>query len=146
MALAGCAADTAVVPLKPAPAVASKPTVAPLTAEALVGRWGLASYLQEKDKVRTEKEARNQCNKPYVIAKGPQGGVMMHLADEKQPQELEIKTAPDGAIFIGPEGPPAVQEDRTVIAFDGNMLVSGWVDPSAAERYGTMVFVRCKSK
>ncbi len=145
LSLAGCAADTAMVPLQPA-ATPAKTTAVPVTPEALVGRWGLASYLQEKDKARTEKEARSQCNKPYIIGKGAHGGVMMHLADEKEPQELEVKTAPDGSVFIGPDGPPDLQEDRTVTAFDGNMLVSGWVDPSVAERYGTMVFVRCKSK
>ncbi len=139
--LGGCAEESAIVPVQPA-----KTTAAPVTADALAGRWGLASYLQEKDKERTEKQAGSLCNKPYVIKKGPNGGVIMHLADEKDPQELDIKTGPDGAVYIGPAGPPGIPEDRQVASFDGTRMVTEWVDPSVAERYGTMVYARCKGK
>ena len=45
--------------------------------------------------------AREQCGKPYVISKGPTGGVMMYQADQSKPQELVVK-AGDGKTFIGP--------------------------------------------
>jgi hypothetical protein len=134
--LAGCASDTA---LGPSVQPAAPPAI---PADALVGRWGLASYHQDKDKDRTEKEARAQCSNPYVINKGPTGGVMMHLADEKEPRELVVKSG-NGHNYIGPEGPPGDVYDREIVSFDGTMMVTTWVDPEVSDRYGTMVFVRC---
>ena len=113
------------------------------TAEEMVGRWGLASYQRDTDRARTEAQARRQCAKPYVIAKGPGGGVMMHLPDQRQPSELRIKTLPDGKTFIGPAGDAGAGQDREVVAFDGRVLVTRYVDPELAGRYGTMVYVRC---
>ena len=52
--------------------------------EELVGRWGFTSYQKEADKARTVNVARGLCRSPYVIAKGPSGGLMMYLADQKQ--------------------------------------------------------------
>ena len=52
--------------------------------DQLVGAWGLASYHQEGQRARTITAARGQCKNPYRIAKGPGGGVLMHLADEKE--------------------------------------------------------------
>ena len=66
----------------PPPAVAgSMPSK--YSSEEFVGRWGFTSYQKEADKARTINTARGLCKSPYVIAKGPTGGVMMHLADEK---------------------------------------------------------------
>ena len=48
------------------------------------------------------------CRSPYVIAKGPGGGVMMHLADERQPTELRLKGSPEGKNYIGPDGDAGV--------------------------------------
>jgi hypothetical protein len=128
----------------PAPAAAA-PVVAPaaFSPDALVGRWGLASYQKEADRARTQKEARAQCNKPYVIARGPNGGVMMHLADQKQPQELVLKGGPGGKTFLGPAGVPGGPDDREVSAVDPSSFTVNWVDPENAGRYGTMVYERC---
>jgi hypothetical protein len=121
------------------------PDMAPaaFSSDALVGRWGLASYQKDADRPRTEKEARGQCNKPYVIARGPNGGVMMHLADQKQPQELVLKGGPGGKTFLGPAGPPGGPDDRVVFAVDPGSFTVTWVDPENASRYGTMVYERC---
>ena len=53
--LAGCGTSSA-----PTPVVAT-PTVA-VTSEELVGKWGLASYREETDKVRTEVAAKAACS------------------------------------------------------------------------------------
>jgi hypothetical protein len=124
------------VPMIPAPAVAVDLALLP-------GKWGLASYRDEKDRVRTEAEAKAACGNPYQIGKGANGGVMMHLADQPQPTEVFVKTTADGRSFIGPRGAPGLKEDRVVMAFQNGVLVTVWMDPSARERFGTMVFVRC---
>lgn len=112
------------------------------TAGALVGRWGLASYFRDTDAARIEVAARSQCGQPYTIAKGPRGGVMMHLPDSPKTFELVIKTS-FGKSYVGPEGSPGGDKDREILKYDGRMLVLRWLDASVAGRYGTMVFVRC---
>ncbi len=130
-----------------APAPAPAPAGPSIASDMLVGKWGLASYRKDADKARTETAARGQCNKAYVIGKGPSGGVMMYLADQPQAQELVVKAGDGGKTYIGPAGdPPGGQLDRELLSFDNNMFVTQWVDPDAATRYGTMVFVRCSSK
>jgi hypothetical protein len=119
------------------------PPPANIAAADLVGSWGLASYHREDDRGRTEAAARGQCSKPYVIGRGPTGGVMMHLADATQPRELRLKAGPDGKAYIGLEGPAADAGDREIVIFDGRILILRWVDSEVAGRYGTMVFVRC---
>ena len=96
----GGSSDT---PPPPPPAAAAMPSkYAP---EEFVGRWGFTSYQKEPDRARTiNTAARGLCKPPYVIAKGPNGGVMMHLADERQPSELRLKGSPDGKNYIGPDG------------------------------------------
>lgn len=126
--------------------VAGLPAVPPsivITAVDLEGDWGLASFRNEADRPRTETEARTACNNPYKVTLGPNGGVMMYLADQTQPTEVIVKAGPGGQVFIGPPGPPAIVQDRVVISYENNVLVSDWLDPSARERYGTMIFVRC---
>ena len=117
-----------------------------ITADQLVGKWGLASYHVDADRARTEKAAAAQCNNPYVIARGETGGAMMYLADETKPSELIVKVAPDGRTFIGPAGDAGGQADREVVSGDDRMFVTKWVDPDVAGRYGTMVFARCGAK
>jgi len=112
-----------------------------IPAEKLVGSWGLGAFHQEGARVRTEAAARRGCNNPYRITRGASGGVMMHLADAKQPSELQLKGGPDGKNYIGPDGPVG-DADREV-SFDGNVMVMRWLDPEVAKRYGTMVYVRC---
>jgi hypothetical protein len=114
--------------------------------EELVGRWGFTSYQKEPDRARTINTARGLCKSPYVIAKGPSGGVMMHLADERQPTELRLKGSPEGKNYIGPDGPAGVAQDREIVSFDGRVLITRYVDPDAANRYGNMVYVRCAPK
>src|SRR5262245_52679484 len=63
--------------------------------EEFVGRWGFTSYQKEGDRARTIKTAGGLCRSPYVIAKGPSGGIMMHLADQRQPTELRLKGSPE---------------------------------------------------
>jgi hypothetical protein len=138
--LAGCMTTSP----EPAPApMAARPSI---TSEMLVGKWGLASYRKDADKARTEAQAKEQCGKPYVISKGPTGGVMMYQPDQSKAQELVVK-AGDGGTYIGPADDPAGgQLDRRVVSFDGNVMVTQWIDPDVVTRYGTMVFVRCSAK
>jgi hypothetical protein len=115
-------------------------------AEEFVGRWGFTSYQKEADRARTINTARGLCRSPYVIAKGPGGGVMMHLADDRQPSELRLKGSTEGKNYIGPDGDAGVAQDREIVSFDGRVLVTRYVDPDAANRYGNMVYVRCAPK
>ena len=142
VALAGCATQ----PPRPAPA---PPPVTPLPLppafqpQELVGRWGFASFHKLDDRARTEAAARRLCGKPYVINRGPSGGVMLHLADQREPSELTLKGGPGGKTYIGPGPDPAGQQDREVVSFDGRVLVLRWLDPEVANRYGFSVYVRC---
>ncbi|SHH04956.1 hypothetical protein SAMN02745157_0238 [Kaistia soli DSM 19436] len=135
--LAACNSDTALQG-----ASLTAPAVAPITADELVGKWGLGSFRTEADLARTTNEARRYCSNPYVIGKGTNGGVMMYLADQTQPSEVFIKSA-GGRVYIGPPGPAGVKQDRQVTSFENGVLVAAWVDPTVTARYGTMVFVRC---
>jgi hypothetical protein len=114
------------------------------TADQLAGRYGLAAFQRDEDRTRTETEARQQCRQPYEIVKGPGGGVVMHLADQSQPQELQLKGLTGGKTFIGPEGEAGGDQDREVVSFDGKVLVLRWVSSEIASRYGTAVYVRCE--
>ena len=128
----------------PQPAPMAAPLPASIPAQDLVGRWGLAAYHKEDDRARTEAAARGQCRQPYNIARGPTGGVIMHLPDQAQPTELSLKGGPDGKNYIGPAGEPAGgQRDREIVGFDGRVLVTRFTDPEVAGRYGTSVYVRC---
>ncbi|MET0606678.1 MAG: hypothetical protein ABWZ80_09500 [Beijerinckiaceae bacterium] len=110
----------------------------------LVGRWGVASYREEKDRQRTEAQARSHCRQPYVIAKGPTDGVMMHVADDPKPYELTLKGGSDGKTYLGFEAPPGDPQDREIVSFNDNLMVMRWVSPDVNTRYGTFVYVRCK--
>ena len=132
--LAGCATEPPPPPVVAAPSISS---------DALVGKWGLAAYHRDTDRTRTIKEALAQCNKPYVINKGPNGGLMMYLADNAQIQELVLKAGPDGKTFLGPPGDAGTTDDREVLNVDPNSFTTIWVDPDNASRYGTMVYERC---
>jgi hypothetical protein len=130
------------------PAAAPEPGVAPqmpatIRADELVGRWGLASFQDPKDRARTEAAAKGQCKNPYVIGAGAHGGVVMHLADQATPQELDLKGSPSGKNYIGPTGPAGGEQDREIVSFDGRVMVTRFIDKDAATRYGTMVYVRC---
>jgi len=109
----------------------------------LVGRWGLAAYHKDADRARTEVAARGQCSNAYTIGRGPTGGVLMHLADARETQELRLKLGTDQKIYLGPDGPAPDSRDREVVTFDGRVLITRWVDPEIATRYGTSIYVRC---
>ena len=146
LGLAGCATSPfSSGPAAPGPAQAVVQTLPPaFPPQDIVGRWGLAAYHKEEDRARIEVAAANQCQQPYVITLGATGGVMMHLADQSQAQELRLKGAPGGKTYIGLDGePPGSPQDREVIAFDGRMLILRWMEPEVQGRYGTMVYVRC---
>lgn len=141
--LGACSTTTVpTVPTQPTVVVPPGPPVA-VEAASLPGRWGLASFHRPEDRTRTEAEARRACGNPYMIAAGPQGGVMMHLPDQNQPSEVFVKVSPDGRSFIGPRGAPGMIQDRVVMYYQNGVLITDWLDPGARERYGTMLLVRC---
>ena len=84
-------------PAQPAPIPTLPPAFPP---QDIVGRWGLAAYHNQEDRPRTEAAAATGCKQPYVISLGATGGVMMHLADQAQPEELRLKGAPGGKTYI----------------------------------------------
>jgi hypothetical protein len=129
-------------PAAPEPAVAPE-MPANIRPDEIVGRWGLASYQNPADRARTEAAAKAQCKQPYVIGAGSSGGVMMHLADQATPQELRLKGSPGGKNYIGPPGPAGGEQDREIVSFDGRILITRFIDPDAATRYGNMVYIRC---
>ena len=144
LTLAACATSPqySSAPSTPPPA-ASAPPAPGIASEDLVGRWGFASFHREADLARTTNQARGQCGNAYAIARGPDGGVMMHLPDQREPSELRTKGGPDGKRYIGPEGPAGDSLDREIVSFDGRVMVLRWVDSEVAGRYGTSVYVRC---
>lgn len=139
--LAGCGggeslpSSAAVAPSAPAPAGLSR--------DALIGRWGIASFHTEKDRKRTEAEAKAQCSQPYTITKGPGDGVMMHVADDPKPYELRLKAGAGGKTYVGFEAPAGDPQDRELLSVKPRELVMRFVDPDAHRRYGTFVYIRC---
>jgi hypothetical protein len=124
----------------PPPAPAYRPSIGP---SDIIGRWGIAAYHREQDRARTEAQARNQCQRPYLISQGSAGGVMMLNHDSPNIVEHMIKASAEGKTYIGPGGEAGATDDRELISFDGRVLVLKWVDPEVASRYGFMVLVRC---
>ena len=116
---------------------------ATVRADQIVGRWGLASYQNPNDRARTEAAARAQCKQPYVIKAGASGAVIMYLADDATPQDLRLKGSASGKNYIGPPGPAGGEKDREIVSLDNRLMVTRFVDPDAAKRYGNMVYVRC---
>jgi hypothetical protein len=109
----------------------------------LLGSWGIASFQNPSDRASTEAAARGWCKRPYVIGAGQSGGVIMHLADQATPQELRLKGSPSGKDYIGPPGPPAGEQDREIVWYDGRVMILRFVEKTLAARYGNMVYFRC---
>ena len=145
LALAACATQPPQVDAGPAAPPAPE-LPAKVRASEIVGRWGYASFHEQKDRARTEANARGQCKQPFVIGQGPTGGVMMYLADSNQLQELRLKGSPGGRDYIGPAGETPGPQDREILSFDGRVMLLKYVDPEVDGRYGTGVFVRCAPK
>lgn len=140
--LNGCAAPGTQMPgmeAAPVPGATRPPTI---RSEQLVGRWGVAAYHQETARQRTETAAKNGCRQPYVIQRGAGGGVVMHMADNSEPQELVLKGGTTGKNYVGPEG-ELTTNDREVILIGNDMMTMKYLDPEIVSRYGTMVYVRC---
>jgi hypothetical protein len=113
--------------------------------ERLIGRWGVASFHTDKDRQRTEREARTQCSLPYTISKGPTDGVMMHVADDPKLHELRLKGDAAGRTYLGFEAPPGDPQDREILSATDNLMVMRFIDPDVNRRYGTFVYVRCSA-
>ena len=143
LALSACTTNTA-----PPPDASVQPMTQPAIPsryrpEEVVGRWGYGAFHKDEDLARTAAAARGQCGQPVEITRGPNGGVMMYLADSAQLQELQLKGSASGKNYIGPPGDAGGPQDREIQQFDGRTMVLRWIDPEVAGRYGTGVYVRC---
>jgi hypothetical protein len=138
--LPGCALDPLSSEAPPSPAPIAIP--ASLRPDDIVGRWGLAAYHRDQDRLRTEVAARDQCTLPDRIDRTPGGNIVMLGHDNPQPQEMVLKGSIEGKTYIGPGPYPGI-EDREVVSFDGKVLILKWVNPEVAGRYGIMVLARC---
>ena len=143
LAVAGCASQGPTEP--PMSPVATAPDLPPaIKPQEITGRWGLAAFHNANDLKRTEVAARNGCKQPYNIGMGPTGGVVMHMPDKAQPEELRMKGGPGNKTYIGPSGEPAGgTQDREVTSFDGRTMTVRFIDPEVSSRYGTQIYVRC---
>ena len=142
--LAGCTSHTPQPETTAAPSSMEQPAIpSQYRPEEVVGRWGYGAYHKEEDFARTAAAARGQCGQPVEITRGPNGGVMMYLADSAQLQELQLKGSANGKNYIGPPGNAGGPQDREIVSFDGRTMVLRWMDPEVAGRYGTGVYVRC---
>jgi hypothetical protein len=144
LGLSGCLSTTIgglTSPAAPTPEIGNAP--APYSVNRLVGAWGVASYREEKDRVRTEAQARTQCRLPYIIKRGPTDGVIMHVADDATPHELALKKGTDGKVYLGFAGPSGDPQDRVILSITDTEFVTRYVDPDTNTRYGTFVYVRC---
>ena len=127
-----------------APAPMAQPAIASqYRPEEIVGRWGYGAFHKDADLARTAAAARGQCGQPVEITRGPNGGIMMYLADSAQLQELQLKGSQSGKNYIGPPGDAGGAQDREIVSFDGRTMVLRWMDAEVAGRYGTGVYVRC---
>lgn len=143
LGLAGCVGGGSSSSSRAAASAAIAPAPANVTTAQLIGRWGIASYHTDKDRKRTEAQAKAQCGQPYVIAKGASDGVMMHVADDPKLYELRLKAGPDGKTYLGFEAPAGDPQDRELVSVNNSELVMRFVDPDAHRRYGTFVYMRC---
>ena len=149
LALSGCAAGGLSTwwggSSEPEP-VAAQSALAPeipatIRPSEVVGKWGYSSFHDPKDRIRTAASARSQCSHPYLIDPGPSGGVMMYPPDQSELVEYRLKGSQGGKNYIGPAGEP--EKDQEILSFDGRVMLLRSVDPDAATRYGTGVYVRC---
>lgn len=113
-------------------------------AEQFVGRWGFVSYWNDADRAKSIAGARGSCGHPYVIARGPNGGVMMHAADAAAPSELRVASASGKTYLVPPGNPePGNRANRELIVVDANTFITRYTNDEAHGRYGMMVYARC---
>jgi hypothetical protein len=143
LALTACTTNQAPPPDASAPPMTQSAIPSQYRPEEVVGRWGYGAFHKDEDLARTTAAARGQCGQPVEITRGPNGGVMMYLADSAQLQELQLKGSASGKNYIGPPGDAGGAQDREIVSFDGRTMVLKWMDPEVAGRYGTGVYVRC---
>ncbi len=122
---------------------AAQATASPYPVETLIRAMGCRSYREDKDRKRTENMARGFCRSPYVIAKGPSDGVMMHVADDTKLYELTLKGGPGGKAYLALMPRPSDPQDREILSFSNDLIVMRYVDPDTHTRYGNMIYVRC---
>jgi hypothetical protein len=146
LGLAGCATNTPAPEAQVAPQMTQPAIPSKYRPEEVVGRWGYGAFHKDEDLGRTTAAARGQCGQPVEITRGPNGGLMMYLADSAQLQELQLKGSASGKNFIGPPGDAGGAQDREIVSFDGRTMVLRWMDPEVAGRYGTSVYVRCAAE
>lgn len=128
-------------PVQPQPAPAQ--TLGSMQSDSIVGQWGYSFYHSENDRARAVAEARGECEQPIVFNRGPDGGVMMYLADSAKLVELYLKRSSSGRTYLGPPGNTGNPQDREVIFFDGSTMMLRWTDREVQARYGIGVYVRC---
>ncbi|MDP2800895.1 MAG: hypothetical protein Q8O26_03345 [Phreatobacter sp.] len=141
LVLAGCASAPSGPAMQAPPQPSRVAAAYPVT--ALVGSWGVASYREDRDRSRTESMARQHCRLPYVVARGPTDGVMMHVADDAKLYELTLKGTADGKTYLGFDAPPGHPQDREILSLTDNLIIMRFVAPDIHARYGTFVYVRC---
>jgi hypothetical protein len=147
LALAACSTNTPAPEVQAPPPAVTEPVIpSQYRPEEIVGRWGYGAFHKDEDLARTATAARGQCGQPVEITRGPNGGVMMYLADSATLQELQLKGSASGKNYIGPPGDAGGAQDREIVSFDGRTMVLKWMDPEVAGRYGTGVYVRCAAE
>ncbi len=110
------------------------------SADTLVGRWGFVSFFKDEDQSKAVGWARAACGQPYTIAKGKQGGVMMHAPDATAPSELLLQ----GGRLVPADG--SGNGARAISFVDANTFVTRYDDGFARSRYGAQIYVRCGKK
>ena len=50
-----------------------------------------------------------------------------------------------GKTYLGFEGPPGDDQDREILSMSENMFVVRYINPETNDRYGTLIYVRCKA-
>ena len=146
LALAACSTNAPPVEQAAPPPMTQPAIASSYRPEEVVGRWGYGAFHKDEDLARTAAAARGQCGQPVEITRGPNGGVMMYLADSAQLQELQLKGSAGGKNYIGPPGDAGGPQDREIVSFDGRTMVLRWIDQEVAGRYGTGVYVRCAAE
>jgi hypothetical protein len=140
--LAGCA-STPQAPVTQAPPAPARIAAAhPVT--ALIGNWGVASFREDRDRARTQSMARQHCRLPYVIAKGPTDGVMMHVADDPKLLRTDAQGQPPAARPISASTRlRATSRTAKSCRWSANEITMKFVAADINTRYGTYIYVRC---